>query len=252
MAFTPLSVNVKNIEGLGTDKPNTDLNMSGLQLRQRFDKAVTDIKAWINDVFLAEIAGISGAGNIGMTQVQGLDATNVQAALSELYAHTGDVKDSSVTVDKLADDFKLPENHIAESAVTNGKITDGAVTRSKLAQDALYSPVENFDGAHTLSTADIGKTLASSSTGENIVTLTTAVSATMPIGAEIAVFWMAGTSVKLQFTGTMRIVMPGEDTLANGSLQLSKMFTLVALKKIQTDAANGDIWTVQGDVEVAI
>ncbi|MBS7403411.1 MAG: hypothetical protein KIG37_07735 [Oscillospiraceae bacterium] len=242
MAFTPLSVNVKNIEGLGTDKPNTDLNMSGLQLRQRFDKAVTDIKAWINDVFLAEIAGTGGAGNIGMTQVQGLNATNVQAALSELYTHTGDVKDSSVTVDKLADDFKLPEEHIAESAVT----------RSKLAQDAFYSPVEYFDGAHTLSTADIGKTLASSSTGENIVTLTTAASAAMPIGAEIAVFWMAGTSLKLQFTGTMRIVMPGEDVLVNGSLQLSEKFTLVALKKIQIDVANGDIWTVQGDVEVAI
>ena len=50
----------------------------------------------------------------------------------------------------------------------------------------------------------------------------------------------------------MRIVMPGEDILVNGSLKLSKMYTLVALKKIQTDAANGDIWTVQGDVEVAI
>ena len=127
---------------------------------------------------------------------------------------------------------------------------DGAVTRSKLAQDALYSPVEYFDGAHALTAADIGKTLASSGAAENTVTLTTAVSAAMPIGAEVAVFWMAGTSVKLQFTGTMRIVMPGEDVLVNGSLQPSKMFTLVALKKLTTDAANGDIWTVQGDVEV--
>lgn len=135
-------------------------------------------------------------------------------------------------------------------SIATDDITDGAVTRSKLAQDAFYSPIEYFDGAHALSTADIGKTLASSGTSENIVTLTTAVSTAMPIGAEIAVFWMAGTSVKLQFTGTMRIVMPGEDVLVNGSLQLSKMYTLVALKKIQTDEANGDIWTVQGDVEV--
>ena len=118
------------------------------------------------------------------------------------------------------------------------------------ARTALYSPVEYFDGTHALTAADIGKTLASSGAAENTVTLTTAVSAAMPIGAEIAVFWMAGTNVKLQFTGTMRIVMPGEDVLVNGSLQLSKMFTLVALKKITTDAANGDIWTVQGDVEV--
>ena len=136
------------------------------------------------------------------------------------------------------------------ASIATDDITDGAVTRSKLAQDALYSPVEYFDGTHALTAADVGKTLASSGAAENTVTLTTAVSAAMPMGAEIAVFWMAGTSVKLRFTGTMRIVMPGEDVLVNGSLQLSKMFTLVALKKLTTDAANGDIWTVQGDVEV--
>lgn len=141
-------------------------------------------------------------------------------------------------------------DELTDKSIGGGKLKDGAVTRSKLAQDALYSPVEHFDGAHALTAADIGKTLASSGAAENTVTLTTAVSAAVPIGAEIAVFWMAGTSVKLQFTGTMRIVMPGEDILVNGSLQLSKIFTLVALKKIQTDAANGDIWTVQGDVEV--
>lgn len=125
------------------------------------------------------------------------------------------------------------------------------VTRSKLAQDALYSPIEYFDGTHVLTAADIGKTLVSSGTSENIVTLTTDVSAVLPIGTEIAVFWMTGTNVKLQFTGTMRIVMPGKDMLVNSNLKLSKMFTIVALKKITTDEANGDIWTVQGDVEVA-
>lgn len=141
-------------------------------------------------------------------------------------------------------------DELTDKSIGGGKLKDGAVARSKLAQDALYSPVESFDGTRALTAADIGKTLASSGAGENTVTLTTAVSAAMPMGAEIAVFWMAGTSVKLQSTGTMRIVMPGEDVLVNGSLQLSKMFTLVALKKIKTDAANGDIWTVQGDVEV--
>lgn len=118
------------------------------------------------------------------------------------------------------------------------------------ARTALYSPVEYFDGTHALTEADIGKTLASSGAGENTVTLTTAVSAAMPIGAEVSVLWMAGTSVKLQFTGTMRIVMPGKNVIVNGAVKLSKMFTLVALKKMTTDAANGDIWTVQGDVEV--
>ena len=162
---------------------------------------------------------------------------------------TSALKDLSITSEKLNNDA-VTSAKIASGAVSDVKISDNAITRIKLAKDALYSPIEYFDGAHALTVSDIGKTLASSDVAENTVTLTTAGSAAMPIGAEIAVFWMAGTSVKLQFIGTMRIVMPGEDVLVNGSLQLSKMYTLVALKKIQIDAANGDIWTVQGDVEV--
>lgn len=162
---------------------------------------------------------------------------------------TSALKDLSITSEKLNNDA-VTSAKIASGAVSGIKISDNAITRIKLAKDALYSPIKYFDGVHTLSIADIGETLASSGVAENTVTLTTAISTTMPIGAEIAVFWMAGTSVKLQFTGTMRIVMPGEDVLVNGSLQLSEKFTLVALKKIQIDVANGDIWTVQGDVEV--
>ena len=164
---------------------------------------------------------------------------------------TSALKDLSITSEKLNNDA-VTSAKIANGAVSDVKISDNAITRIKLAKDALYSPIEHFDGAHALTVSDIGKTLASSGVAENTVTLTTAISATMPIGTEIAVFWMAGTSVKLQFIGTMRIVMPGKDVLVNGSLQLSEKFTLVALKKIQIDVANGDIWTVQGDVEVVI
>ena len=128
MAFTPFSTNVKNLENLGTDKPNADLGLTGLQLRQRFDKAVSDIKAWINDTFLTEIAGISGAQNIGITQISGMDSTNVQSALAELYSKRGEVTDGTVTVSKLSNSFALPEGKIASNAVTAGKIAGNAVS----------------------------------------------------------------------------------------------------------------------------
>ena len=128
MAFTPFSTNVKNLENLGTDKPNADLGLTGLQLRQRFDKAVSDIKAWINDTFLTEIAGISGAQNIGITQISGMDSTNVQSALAELYSKRGEVTDGTVTVSKLSNSFALPEGKIADKAVTAAKIAANAVS----------------------------------------------------------------------------------------------------------------------------
>lgn len=128
MAFTPFSTNVKNLENLGTDKPNADLGLTGLQLRQRFDKAVSDIKAWINDTFLTEIAGISGAQNIGITQISGMDSTNVQSALAELYSKRGEVQDGTVTVSKLSGSFALPTGKIADEAVTAGKIAANAVS----------------------------------------------------------------------------------------------------------------------------
>lgn len=128
MAFTPFSTNVKNLESLGTDKPNADLGLTGLQLRQRFDKAVSDIKAWINDTFLTEIAGIGGAQNIGITQISGMDSTNVQAALAELYNNRGQVQDGSITLSKLSNSFSLPTGKLADGAVTSVKIAANAVT----------------------------------------------------------------------------------------------------------------------------
>ena len=126
MAFTPFSANVKNLENLGTDKPNADLGLTGLQLRQRFDKAVSDLKSWVNDTFLTEISGIYGAGNIGITQISGMDATNVQAGLAELYSKRGEVQDGSITVGKLSGSFALPAEKIAGGAVTKEKIASGA------------------------------------------------------------------------------------------------------------------------------
>lgn len=127
---------------------------------------------------------------------------------------------------------------------------DGAVTRSKLAQDALYSPTKLLSGTYALSAADIGKTLVCSASNECTVTLTAAASAIIPIGAEIAVFYFWGPELKIQGSGGVYFAMPGKSALLNSTLRLPKIYTLIALKKIALGVENRDVWTVQGDVEV--
>ncbi len=129
------------MESLGTDKPNEDLGLSGLQLRQRFDAAVTAIKAWINDTFLAEISGTGGAANIGITQIGSINGYDVQSALQGLYEMSGDTRDASITNSKLSSELKIPTENIADGAVTFEKL-GSSLTVS--ATGTLYS--SGWDG----------------------------------------------------------------------------------------------------------
>ena len=246
--------------------PNVVLTVGGDALHRTFDFAFENLKGEKGEKGnRGEAATITGAtatvdNSIGNPTVV-VTATGTPNAQTFDFAFSGikgeqgkkgDKGDSGVYVgsETIPVGYNVKINPAGDETDIGKYLNDGSVTRNKLANDALYSPVEYFEGERTLVVGDIGKTLASNGGGENIVTLTTDISATMPIGSEVAIFWMSGTSLKLQFTGTMRIAMAGKDVLSNRSLMLSKMYTLVALKKITTDMTNGDIWTVQGDAEV--
>ena len=89
MAFTRFETDTANISGL-SDRPNQNDGLSSAQLKGRFDKAGNDIKTYINDVLLDELArttdGDSGADNIGATAVGDGTATTVQGILEEIDA----------------------------------------------------------------------------------------------------------------------------------------------------------------------
>lgn len=89
MAFTRFETDTANISKL-SDRPNQNDGLSSAQLKGRFDKAGTDIKTYINDVLLDELArttdGDSGADNIGATAVGDGTATTVQGILEEIDA----------------------------------------------------------------------------------------------------------------------------------------------------------------------
>lgn len=246
--------------------PNVILTVGGDTLHRTFDFAFENLKGEKGEKGnTGEAATITGAtatvdNSIGSPSVV-VTATGTPDAQSFDFAFSGikgeqgqkgDKGDSGVYVgsETIPAGYNVKIDPAGDVTDIGEYLSDGSVTRNKLANDALYSPVEYFEGERALVAGDIGKTVVSNGAGENIVTLTTDVSAAMPIGTEVAIFWMSGASLKLQFTGTMRVAMAGKDLLSNGTLQLSKMYTLVALKKITTDTTNGDIWTVQGDAEV--
>lgn len=143
---------------------------------------------------------------------------------------------------------------LANNAVTTPKVKDKSMTRAKLANDALYSPMVGLvatNATYNLGIADLGKTFY---TGDNTVgytiNLTQEVSTTLPSGYAVAIFFFYGTGVTIVGDG-VRFAVDGESsTITNGVLKISARYGMIALKKIFNSASLGDLWSVQGRVEV--
>ena len=314
------------------DEPNDVGGLSANELKAKFDEAGNLIKAFINDTLLPYLEAATGAGDIGIANIPGLnDAATVQAALQELKTQlnntsTGSIPDrslsgeklvtgavgtnelanASVTSDKIASgavndskiaaeklsgasiqakaiqnthlngkvikaenvednsltgdqikDLSIPSGKIASGAVQTAKIAAGAVTREKLAEDALYSPIASTltsDQTRAITAADIGKTLLFSwVSGEvNIdttFTLSLEDSSNIPLGGEIAIYYMHGKSCAISFTGGIKVDIPGEGRADNRTVKIPEKYGMAALKKMLT--SNGtDYWLVTGNVEV--
>lgn len=114
------------------DLPNDVGGLTAAELKAKFDEAAGAIQTYINDTLLPYLESVSGAGDIGITTVSGIQAaTNVQDALAALEANIegvtqGSVADNSINTVKLVD-----------SAITNAKLADGSVSADKLQSDAV-------------------------------------------------------------------------------------------------------------------
>lgn len=145
--------------------------------------------------------------------------------------------------------------NLGSNAVETAKIKDANVTRAKLANDALYSPVESVSAETTnftraLTVSDLGKTLACRGTYGITFTLTQANSAQMPAGTEIAIFDYTGNTQKITGTDVRMVIADGETAAKNRSFTFSARFGMIALKKMFPDNVNGDLWLVTGNAEV--
>ena len=158
----------------------------------------------------------------------------------------------SVTADKLGQE-SVETNKIKDSAISTAKVASEAITRDKLANNALYSPVLNLSSAsYYMIPSDIGKTISISydlDSSDIVLNLTQDNSQGFAVGSEVAVFYLFGQSLKIVTTG-VRIAAPDIALSKNITLQIPEKYYMIALKKMVSDTSNGDIWTVQGNVEV--
>ena len=158
-----------------------------------------------------------------------------------------------------ADPITVQTGNLANAAVTGAKIASGAVSRAKLANDALYSPLHKLAPGSTqaITLEHLGKTFfvyysSSHATLDATFTLTQEASAAMPDGAEIGFATFYGRNTNLTVSG-IRVIT--EDGLIN-AVSAAKSFrlgnnTMIAIKKVETDPPQyGDIWLLTGNVEV--
>lgn len=147
--------------------------------------------------------------------------------------------------------------NLASNAVETAKIKNANVTRAKLANDALYSPITYISADRNLAATDLGATFQpqyNSSSTTYTITITQAISTTLPLGFEFAgVYTNTKNKLKIATSG-IRVLIAGEGQVANASN--AKTFTIpeiggmVAFKKVNTATTAGDLWIATGNVEV--
>lgn len=139
--------------------------------------------------------------------------------------------------------------NLASNAVETAKIKDANVTRAKLAQDVLYSPIKMVQSNSNVASSDVGATIRTGGSASAItVTLTQDVSHAMPIGAEIAFLAWTNATMKIAFSGVKVGVLDQAQPYTSPTFTLTKYGT-VAIKKIVSDS-NGDYWLLSGPAEV--
>lgn len=140
MSFERLTTNTNVIRSLA-DRPNDVNGLSADQLKAKFDQLGEAIANYINNTLLASLEGDSAAGNIGIEEIDGLTAENVQEALLALKtavdsAVTGDIPDDSLETGKYKD-RSVTGPKIALAALLSEHYADRSVTGPKIALDAL-------------------------------------------------------------------------------------------------------------------
>ena len=218
--------------------------------------------SWTNDGGLENPVVRNIRGPEGKTGAQGADGKSpYQIASENGYTGTETTFNNSLTAFPYhnarhlpdgADPITVKTGNIEDGAVTTAKIANAAVTRAKLANDALYSPIININtSTYSIVSTDIGKTLK---TGYNVnvaITLTQAVSSTMPVGTEIAIAkWSTATYTATLIGSGVRFGTTAYGLKSNQTLKMVDPYGMIAIKKFSNSPSLGDGWLVTGNVEV--
>ena len=137
--------------------------------------------------------------------------------------------------------------NLGPNAVETAKIKDENVTRAKLAQDALYSPIVQFGSSNataTFSIASNGKTNITNNGSTNFV-LTVPNSDNIPVGFETALLRYSAKSVKITFASGVKVLVYGNTSPLTAPSFTLETYAMVALKKLTSDT-----WLLTGPAEV--
>ena len=137
--------------------------------------------------------------------------------------------------------------NLASNAVETAKIKNANVTRAKLANDALYSPIVQFGSSNataTFSIASNGKTNITNNGSTNFV-LTVPNSTDIPVGFETALLRYAAKSVKITFASGIKVLVYGNTSPLTAPSFTLETYAMVALKKLTSDT-----WLLTGPAEV--
>lgn len=158
------------------------------------------------------------------------------------------VVDTSMAESQFNELLKRIENNLQQ--IVSGEIPDKAITRAKLANDALYSPLSQTSSKN-ITTSDIGRTIYNLWNQASTWTVTQQNSSIIPTGSEVAFArWGSGDiEVVVNFDGP-RFALAGATGYSTGKLKISETFGMIAIKKFSHDSTNGDVWLVTGNVEV--
>lgn len=187
--------------------------------------------------------------------ITSLEITSPETGKATISIVFSDGTSTSTTIDTTAIGAgSVGNTELAPNAVGTTNIQNSSITRAKLAQDALYSPIENLDSIN-ITSEHMGKTLTNPWLRSATYTLTLTNSANMPKGAELAIYrsgQSASTTVTIVSSGVRFVVCGYPGVLTSGTtLTIPDFFGMVALKKISiADANGGDVWLVTGNVEV--
>ena len=156
-----------------------------------------------------------------------------------------------------SDPLTLQAGNYGALSIPTSAYQNTSITRSKLAQDALPSPMITIAFNRNVLASDLGVTIIpqyNSSATEFTLTLNQTISTALPTGFEFATVY-ASTQNKLKIaTSGIRVLIAGEGQVADASH--AKTFTIpeiggmVAFKKIGTGTTAGDLWVATGNVEV--
>ena len=155
-----------------------------------------------------------------------------------------------------SDPLTLQAGNYGALSIPTSAYQNASVSRSKLAQDALYSPVVTKTDSFSVLANEVGKTyFVNASTKDVQVSVPSNVAAGLSVGADFAVYWFYAQSITLVLEN-VRVCLQGDTTIYGGlnkqvKITINDIRSMVALKKMLQNSTNGDIWAVIGNVEVA-